>query len=121
VHFVPYVANRVRLAHLIAAADLCVAPSSVETFGLSAIEALARGVPLLAADRGGVAEMVQRSGAGEVFETGAPASVAEALIALMGRDLRALGAQGRGYCEREHDWNEVLARLFRVYDSLAAR
>jgi glycosyltransferase involved in cell wall biosynthesis len=111
----------VRLAHLIAAAELCVAPSSVETFGLSAIEALASGVPLLAADRGGVAEMVERSGAGTVFETGSPDSVGEKLIELMAGDLRSLGARGRAYCEREHDWNEVLARLFRVYDSLAAR
>jgi alpha-1,6-mannosyltransferase len=121
VHFGPYVANRVRLAHLIAAAELCVAPSSVETFGLSAIEALASGVPVLSADRGGVDEMVRRSGAGATFATGSAGSLAEELTALMRRDLRALGALGRGYCEREHDWYLVLARLFAVYDALAAR
>lgn len=121
VHFVPYVANRVRLAHLIAAAELCVAPSSVETFGLSAIEALASGVPVLAADRGGVAEMVDRSGAGAVFQTGSAESLAEQLTALMQGDLRGLGATGRAFCEREHDWNAVLTRLFDVYDTLASR
>jgi alpha-1,6-mannosyltransferase len=120
VRWLPYVANRVRLAQLIAAADLYVAPSSVETFGLSAIEALASGVPVLSADRGGVAELVERSGAGAHFATATPASLAEQLLALFGRDLRALGELGRAYCEREHDWARVLTRLFGVYDALAA-
>ncbi len=119
VHWVAYVANRVRLAHLIAAADLYVAPSSVETFGLSAIEALASGVPVLSADRGGVAELVERSGAGARFVTATPASVAEQLVALFARDLRGLGARGRAYCEREHGWARVLDRLFAVHDGLA--
>ncbi|HUX34220.1 MAG TPA: glycosyltransferase [Gemmatimonadaceae bacterium] len=119
VRWVPYVANRVRLAHLMAAADVCVAPSSVETFGLSAIEALASGVPVLAADRGGVAELVERSGAGARFEAASPASLAEQLAALFRADLPALGARGRAYAERDHDWTRVLDRLFAVYDGLA--
>lgn len=119
IHFVPYVGNRVRLAHLMAAADLCVTPSPVETFGLSAIEAMASGVPVLAADRGGVAELVQRSGAGAHFVSGEPGSLAESLLGLLRQDLRALGTQGRRYAEREHDWRRVLDRLFTVYRGLA--
>ncbi len=119
VRFVPYVGNRVRLAQLIAAADLCVAPSPVETFGLSAIEAMASGVPVLAAHCGGVAELVDRSRAGAHFASGSPGSLAEALGTLLRTDLQTLGARGRAYAEREHDWNRVLGQLFAVYRSLA--
>ena len=59
-----------RLADLLAAVDLAVAPCSIETFGLSALEALASGTPLLSADRGGVAETVGRSGAGATVRLG---------------------------------------------------
>ncbi len=120
VRFVPYVGNRLRLARLMAASTLYVAPSSTETFGLAAIEALASGLPVLAADTGGVTELVERSGAGGHFETGSPGSVAEELVRLLQTDLVTLGRRGRAYAEREHGWSQVLARLFAVYDGLAA-
>ena len=112
IRFLPYVGNRVRLAQLVAAADLCVAPSPVETFGLSAIEAMASGVPVLAAHRGGVAELLDRSHAGVHFTSGSPGSLAEALTTILRTDLRSLGERGRRYAEQEHDWNRVLDRLF---------
>ncbi|HVB32193.1 MAG TPA: glycosyltransferase [Gemmatimonadaceae bacterium] len=119
VRWLPYMADRTRLAHLMAAADVYAAPSSLETFGLSAIEAMASGVPVLASDRGGVAELVERSGAGARFESAAVGSLAEQLAALLRSDLHGLGARGRIYAEREHGWTQVLDRLFTVYDSLA--
>ncbi|HTK56301.1 MAG TPA: glycosyltransferase, partial [Gemmatimonadales bacterium] len=56
--WLPFQPDRDRLADLLAGADLAVAPCSIETFGLSALEALASGTPLVSADRGGVAETV---------------------------------------------------------------
>ena len=53
-HWLPYQRDRDQLADLYAAMDLYVAPCSAETFGLSALEALASGLPVLSADRGGV-------------------------------------------------------------------
>jgi glycosyltransferase involved in cell wall biosynthesis len=49
------------LAALYASADLCVLPSRTETCGLVALEAMAAGVPVIAADAGGFRESV-RSG-----------------------------------------------------------
>ncbi len=115
VHWVPFQSDRDQLADLLAAADLLVAPSSTETFGLSALEALASGTPLLGADRGGVAETIARSGAGAVFAAGDAGSLADEAERLLGGDLGGLGAAGRRYAEAEHGWDAVLDRLFDIY------
>jgi glycosyltransferase involved in cell wall biosynthesis len=51
--------DRDALADLYAAADLCVLPSASETCGLVALEAMASGVPVIAADAGGLRESVR--------------------------------------------------------------
>jgi glycosyltransferase involved in cell wall biosynthesis len=115
VYWLPYERDRDRLADLLAAADLYVAPCSIETFGLSALEALASGTPVLSADRGGVAESVAASGGGAVFRSGDPGSLAEVAVQLLGGDLPTLGARGRLHAERHHGWDAVLDGLFEVY------
>jgi glycosyltransferase involved in cell wall biosynthesis len=83
---------------------------------------LASGVPVLSADRGGVSEQVERSGAGTTFAAGDPAALAAGVRHLLAQDLRALGDRGRAYAEREHAWSHVFDRIFAVYrDVLAAR
>ncbi len=47
-----------------AAADLLVLPSYAETYGMVITEALARGVPVIATDVGGVSEALGRDGPG---------------------------------------------------------
>lgn len=51
--------DREALAGLYASADLCVLPSRTETCGLVALEAMASGLPVIAADAGGFRESVQ--------------------------------------------------------------
>jgi alpha-1,6-mannosyltransferase len=114
-HWLPFQQDRDALADLLAAADLAVAPCSIETFGLSALEALASGTPLLSADRGGVAETVARSGAGRMFASGDAGSLAEAAVRLLRDDLDGLGGLGRQYAEADHGWDAVLDRIFDVY------
>ena len=121
VRLLPYQATRADLADLHAALDVYVAPSSVETFGLSSLESLASGTPLLAANRGGVAEQVGASGAGRTFAAGSSDSLAEELLALLAADLPLLGARGRAYAEREHDWTHVFENLFAVYRDVRRR
>lgn len=50
--------DRDDLADLYASADLCVLPSETETCGLVALEAMASGTPVIAADAGGLVESV---------------------------------------------------------------
>jgi len=115
VAFVPFLSDRDDLADVLAAFDVYVAPGRIETFGLSSLEALACGTPVLSADEGGVSEQVAKSGAGCVFASGASASLAESARALLEGDLRQPGRQGRAYAEAEHGWDTVFDRLFGVY------
>ena len=48
------------------AADICVIPSYYESFGMVALEALACGTPILAADIGGVKQIVRHSEIGQI-------------------------------------------------------
>jgi glycosyltransferase involved in cell wall biosynthesis len=102
-----------------ASADLLVLPSRHETFGMVAAEALARGVPVLAADVGGVREALGRTAAGElpgmlVPPDDAPA-VAESLRswltdpALRSR-LRAAAGERRATLPRWDDTAALVAR-----------
>ncbi len=61
--------------------DLLVMPSAYESFGVSAVEALAAGVPVIVSPAVGVADVVRRYGCGLVVDADA-ASVADALARL---------------------------------------
>ena len=61
-------ADRATLDRLFVESDVVLMPSRFESFGLVAIEAMSAGVPVLALDRGGLAEVVV-SGAGCLFGT----------------------------------------------------
>jgi alpha-1,6-mannosyltransferase len=119
--WLPYQTDRADMADLLASIDLLVSPGSIETFGLSALEAQASGTAVLSADRGGVAEQLQRSGAGALFPAGDQDALAECAIRLItGGDLASLGARGRAYAEREHSWSSVFDRIFDVYRAVVA-
>jgi L-malate glycosyltransferase len=71
------------VAPLLAAADLYLFPSESESFGLSALEALASGVPVVAARVGGVPEVVQDGITGALRELGDIDGMAAAAIELL--------------------------------------
>jgi N-acetyl-alpha-D-glucosaminyl L-malate synthase BshA len=76
------------VAPLLASADLFLLPSDRESFGLSALEALASGVPALAYDVGGVREVIKKD------ETGILQPVGD-LDAMAGSALQILGDPAR--------------------------
>jgi alpha-1,6-mannosyltransferase len=116
----PFQPERVAVADLLAAADLFVTPSPAETFGLAALEALASGVPVLSADTGAVAELVESSGAGATFAMGESADLADQAVRLLDQDLTLLGERGRECAVRNHSWTVVFNRLFLAYRTILA-
>jgi alpha-1,6-mannosyltransferase len=117
--WIPYQSDREQVANIIAALDLYIAPGPMETFGLSAAEALASGTPLLSVNHGAVPELVAKTGAGALYPRGDAAGLADAAIALLGRDdLRALGIAGRTSCELHYSWDAAFDRIFSLYRAL---
>jgi L-malate glycosyltransferase len=71
------------VAELLACADLFLLPSSSESFGLAALEAMASGVPVVASDTGGLPEVVVHGRTGYLAEPGDVEAMAEAGLAVL--------------------------------------
>ncbi len=71
------------VAPLLACADLYVFPSENESFGLSALEALACGVPVVATSVGGVPEVVRDGITGSLHPLGDVQGMAESAVRLL--------------------------------------
>ena len=107
------------VAPLLAGADLFLLPSQSESFGLSALEALASGVPVVASDAGGLAEVVRDGVTGALCPVGDVEAMATASVSIL-RDAErwrtmsdAAAADARQRFSLEH----VVAR----YEALYAR
>ncbi len=118
VFWLPFIADREKLADLQAASSVYMATSPHETFGLSPLEAMACGTPVLAADGGGAREHVLSSGAGRVFQPGDAGDLAAQAVTLLNDDLRSHGVRARAFAEREHSWESVFDRIFALYEQV---
>jgi len=101
-------------------ADLCVVPSIYEPFGLVALEAMASGCPCIAADTGGLREVVPM---GERVGLRFNGGDAEHLGVMIERLLVDDALRDRLVTEAsEHvlrfDWDDIAARTRGIYDSL---
>jgi N-acetyl-alpha-D-glucosaminyl L-malate synthase BshA len=71
------------VAPLLAGADLFLLPSDRESFGLSALEALASGVPVIGTDAGGLPEVVRHGETGVLCQVGDIDGMAEAALGIL--------------------------------------
>jgi L-malate glycosyltransferase len=76
------------VAPLLASADLFLLPTQSESFGLSALEALATGVPVIGSRAGGLPEVVRDGETGALCTVGDVEAMSRAAIALLGDDAR---------------------------------
>ena len=71
------------VAPLLSAADLFLIPSQSESFGLSALEALASGVPVVGSRAGGLPEVVREGETGALCEVGDVEAMAAAAVDIL--------------------------------------
>ncbi len=94
------------------AADICAAPSIwEEPFGLVALEAMASGVPVVAARTGGLQDIVVHEETGLLFQRGDASSLAVCLKRLINAPelRRAMGLAGRERCLERYQWDAIVA------------
>lgn len=114
--------DRGRLADLYADADIFVFPSPTETCGLVVLEAMASGLPVIAARAGGVVEQLREGINGHLVETGDAAAFAERIAMLVtDRPHRTGLAAGALALAADRSWERELDRLEPMYaDAIAA-
>jgi alpha-1,6-mannosyltransferase len=106
-----------KLARLLASCDLLVHPGDCETFGLIVLEAMACGLPVVATNGGGVAELVDAE-TGILADPNNVGSLANAIEAIYERDLARMGEAARRKAAEHYDWNEILPQVLSRYDGL---
>ncbi len=123
------VANRLELAGahtevapFLAAADLLVAPSRNEGQGKSLVEAMALGLPVVAARVGGIPAVVEDGETGRLVPPDDPPALAGAVTQLLADPelRRRMGAAGRRRAE-QFSLRVMEARLLSLYSELCAR
>ncbi|MEU2660487.1 glycosyltransferase [Streptomyces sp. NPDC007325] len=116
VRFLGHVADREELADLQAAADLCLAPGPAETFGLSALEALACGTPAVVSASSALPEVVGAAGAAAADT---PAAFADAARGLLALPEAARRAAARARAER-FSWDRSVAAFLDAHEAATA-
>jgi glycosyltransferase involved in cell wall biosynthesis len=109
---------------IVGRAKMLIFPSQCyETFGRVAIEAYARGTPVVATDHGAMADVVDQNRTGLRFAPGSPQDLADRVQQLL--DQPALLANMRVQARREFETKYTAPanyeRLMRIYDDAIAR
>jgi len=102
-----------------ASADVYCAPTRIASFGVTLLEAMAAGRPVLASDIDGFREVLTHGREGELLPSGDPAAWADALERLAADPARArsLGEAGRATARR-YAWPIVAAEVLALYRSI---
>lgn len=109
-----------RLVALYQEASLCVVPSHYESFGLVALEAMACGVPVVAARAGGLPEIIEDGMTGRLFPAGEAPALANAIASLLrNRDERIqMGSAGRERAQSKFSIEENCAANLGLYKDM---
>jgi glycosyltransferase involved in cell wall biosynthesis len=111
------------LPALYSAADVMVAPSPYEAFGLVYLEAMACGTVPIGCTTGGVPEIVEDGVTGRLVPPGDAPALAAALVELL-RDsgmCRRLGAAGRTVVTHDYSLEAVVRRTEAFYGDVTTR
>lgn len=105
---------------IMAALDVLVVPSLSEGFGLTAVEAMALGKPVLAAAVGGLPEIITDGKNGLLVSPGEPAVLAEKLRYLLSHPAQAaqMASAGRRTVEENFGAEVMAAKTIELYQGL---
>ena len=116
VEFLGFVATD-ELSMFLGSADLVVVPSLYEPFGMVALETMASGTPCIAADTGGLRELVVHDATGLRFRPGDPHSLADTILRLTTepRLAKRITVDARRFISDQFSWISIARRTVEVY------
>ena len=112
--------DRAELADYYAAADVFVSTPWYEPFGITPVEAMASGTPVIGSDVGGIKYTVRDGETGFLVPPRDPDALADRLAFLLSdrRLLTAFGVNGLARVRRAFTWRHVAMALSDVYDGV---
>jgi len=116
----PYEPDRTRLAEAYASADLYLAPSALETFGLATLEAMASGLPIVGSDGGALRDLVGGAPWGRLFRPGDANDMVRAVTEVLALSRPAVSQQART-AATSYGWDRTWQRLFGIYEAVLSQ
>ena len=115
-----FLGNQDCMEELLPLADVFLLPSSSESFGLVALEAMCAEVPVVASNAGGLPEVVEHGFTGFLHDPGNVAGYVESSLKLLGNERlrRTMGRRGRRIARDRFGADEKVQEYVRVYESL---
>ena len=105
------------LRALLQRAGCVVIPSLYEPFGIVALEGMAAGAPTIVARTGGLAEIVEGTGAGLLFEPGNHLELAERIAEVLAKPVVAasMSLKAAKLLAAKYTWDAIAASTMKVY------
>lgn len=107
-----------RIIERCAACSLLMNPSLSESFGMSLVEALATGTPVVATRAGGMPEIIAATGGGVLVEKNNPTALAAAINRLLSQPALSaeIGRCGANNVARLYSWTRIAALTRGLYE-----
>lgn len=117
---VKFLGKQHALVDLLSAADIFLLPSQSESFGLSALEAMSCGTPVVASNIGGIPEVVMHGESGYVAEFGDIKRMAKYVTDLLGNEKKwaTFSANSRKVAEEKFDCKLIIPKYEKLYEEL---
>jgi L-malate glycosyltransferase len=120
VHDVIFLGKQDKIHEKLGLADLFLLPSTLESFGLAALEAMACEVPVIATNVGGVPEVIENGVDGYLVEPGDVVSAAKYAVEILSRADRgrAMGQQARIDARKKYCANDIIPMYEAYYEKV---
>ena len=115
-----FLGNQDCMEELLPLADVFLLPSSSESFGLVALEAMSAEVPVVASNLGGIPEVVEHGKTGYLHDPRSIDGFVSSVLRLLKNERlrRAMGRRGREVARKRFGVDEMVDRYIQVYESL---
>ncbi|HET7291328.1 MAG TPA: N-acetyl-alpha-D-glucosaminyl L-malate synthase BshA [Vicinamibacteria bacterium] len=120
---VRFLGTRESVEEIAPLADIFLLPSELESFGLSALEAMASAVPVIGSDAGGLPEVVENGETGYLLPVGDVEGMAARAVEILRDDGRrkAMGSAGRARAEEHFSAERIVGQYERFYERVLGR